>query len=121
MDKKQATDYIESMKRSVHTNSDIAKRNIFNSTEGIIRNMLGGEFTIPADPDALKDGIRIKSVPFVPEKQKDQVFHRLEFKTVPVFPERKPMKLTVEQIGLKEALDIFGEAVYAAEREIEEN
>lgn len=122
MDKKQATEYLASRKASVLKNSEIAKKNILNNVEGIVRNFFGGEFTIPASVEELgENGYRLKSVTFVPEKQKDQVFHRLEYETVPNNPKEKPQAITEQQIGIETALAIFGEVFFAAEQAVEKS
>lgn len=72
MKKAEIQKVLDSAQSTYEKNLAIAKRNIANAAETIVRNVFGGK-------TAIDDGaLTLECVPFVPEKQKDQVFHRLE-------------------------------------------
>lgn len=79
MDKTETKRFLYEISRNYSKNAGIMKINTLNNAERIIRKCLACEIeTTVLNAAGNKVTIRAVSVPYTPEKQKDQTFHKLE-------------------------------------------
>lgn len=79
MEKEQIQALLANTRKSFAKHCEIAKKNIANNIVHIVRTVFDGrlELDCKGEKGVSAQRISFKSVPFVPEKQKDQLFHKL--------------------------------------------